>query len=380
MKLEPPTLVQDSAHWQDCLETLRQQRQLAVDTESNSLFAYREQVCLIQISIPGRDYIIDPLSLPNLKGLGDLMADPAIEKIFHAAEYDLLTMKRDFGFYFENVFDTMLAARILGWKKIGLGSILKKEFGVQVNKRFQRANWGRRPLSAEQIAYARQDTHYLIDLRDRLEQELVAAGRLVEAQESFAQIVTVSPSPRVFDPDDFWQLLNGRCQFTPQQHAVLRELVIFREREAQRRDRPPFKVFSNRTLLELAEALPHFPDEFQGIYGLTPRVVNRYGRRLIQTIKKGLRADPPDLPAPHNRPSEPVLARYGVLHTWRKERAARRGVESDVIISKKALWELANQDPKNQDGLTEIKSLGAWQRKKYGPEILKALRQLRSKE
>jgi len=274
----------------------------------------------------------------------------------------------------------MLAARILGWKGIGLASILKQEYGIQADKRFQRANWGRRPLTSEQIAYARQDTYYLIDLRGRLEQELVAAGRLAEAKESFAQIVTVTPSRRTFKPDDFWQLLNGRYQFTPQQHAVLRELYIFRERESQRRDRPPLKVFNNRTLLELAEALPHYVDEFQGIHGLTPRVVSRYGRRLIQIIIKGLRAQPPELPSPQIRPSNTVLARFEVLRTWRKKRAAHRGVESGVIISKKALWELANRDPKTDDELAEIKALGPWQRNKYGQEVLEILRQCRRRK
>jgi len=379
VKLPPPVLVQTPAAWQRCLAELRPQAQLAVDTESNSLYAYRERVCLIQISIPSRDYIVDPLSLPNLDGLGELMADPAVEKIFHAAEYDLLCLKRDFDYTFDNLFDTMLAARILGWDQIGLGSIIKQEFGVQVNKHYQRANWGHRPLSPEQIAYARQDTCYLSSIRDRLERELEAAGRMAEARESFAHIAAVTPTPRAFNPDDFWRLVNGRYQLGPQQHAVLRELYIFREREAQRRNWPPFKIFGNRTLIELAEVLPHYPDEFQGIHGLTPRVINRYGKKLIRTIKRGLRAQPPQPPPQQARPPEPVLVRFDVLRTWRKQRAAQRGVESDVIVGKKTLWELAYQDPKTADDLTTIKALGNWQRNEYGREILNVLNQTRPK-
>ena len=146
MSLPPPVLVQTPTLWQKCLTSLRQHKQLAIDTESNSLYAYREQVCLIQISVPGYDYIVDPLALPSIDELGELMADPSVEKIFHAAEYDLLCLKRDFGYSFSNLFDTMLAARILGRKKVGLAAVLNQEFGIQVNKRYQRANWGRRPL------------------------------------------------------------------------------------------------------------------------------------------------------------------------------------------------------------------------------------------
>jgi ribonuclease D len=350
---------------------------LAIDTEANSLYAYREQVCLIQISISGRDYIIDPLALPTLDGLGELMADPAVEKIFHAAEYDLLGLKRDFGYTFTHLFDTMLAARILGWKKVGLASILKREFGVQVNKRYQRANWGRRPLSPEQIVYARQDTHYLIPIRDKLERELKEADRVTEAVESFSQIAAVTPTSRTFDPDSFWQLLNGRYQLVPQQQAVLRELYLFREREAQRRNLPPFKIMSNLTLIELAEALPHYLDEFQGIHGLTPRVINRYGKKLINAIRKGLRAKPPEPPPQQARPPESVLVRFDALHTWRKKRAAQRSVESDVIVSKKALWELAYRNPKTVADLANIKLLGDWQRNEYGQELLEILSQAR---
>jgi ribonuclease D len=377
-ELPPPVLVQTPAAWQDCLATLRQQSTLAVDTESNSLYAYHEQVCLIQISTHDKDFVIDPLALGELDGLGELMADLKVEKIFHAAEYDLLSMKRDFGYAFSNLFDTMLAARILGWEKVGLASILMKEYGLKVNKRYQRANWGRRPLSPDQIAYARQDTHYLIPIRRKLQRELEKAGRLKEARESFAQIATVAPSPHCFDPSDFWHLLNGRYQLVPQQHAVLRELYVFREREAQRRNLPPFKILSNRTLVELAEDLPHYPDEFQGIHGLSPRAINRYGKRLIQVIKKGMRAKPPDPPKQQARPPEAILIRYDALHKWRKQRAAQRGVESDVIVSKKALWEIARRDPKTNSDLNDIQGLGDWQRERYGREMLTILGQIRS--
>lgn len=379
MKLPPPVLVQTHAAWQDCLAQLRRSGSLAVDTESNSLHAYREQVCLIQVSTLDQDYIIDPLNLPDLDGLGELMADPTVEKVFHAAEYDLLCLKRDFAYTFANLFDTMLASRILGWSKNGLAAILAQVFGVRVDKRYQRANWARRPLPPEQIAYAQTDTHYLLPLRDKLAVDLEAAGWAAAARESFARMAKVTPSPRTSDPNGFWRLLNGRPQLTPQQHAVLRELYFFREREAQRRDLPPFKILGNQTLVELTEALPHYPDEMQGIHGLTPRVASRYASKLIRAIKRGMRAEHPEPPPRRARPSSVQLARFDALRTWRRERATGRGVESDIIASKKALWELAQRIPRTTAELESIKSLDDWQRNEYGLELIELLNQTKER-
>ena len=392
VKLAPPILVETPQAWQECLARLLEQDRVAVDMESNGLYAYQEQVCLIQISIPNdqsrpvaprpaalqvTDYIVDPLRVRDLDGLGRLMADPKIEKVFHAAEYDILSIKRDFGCEFHNLFDTMLAARILGWQHLGLASVLEQEYGVELDKRFQRANWGRRPLLPAQISYARLDTHFLLTLRDRLEEELQAKGRLHEARESFARLTTVTPTCRPFDPDDFRQLLNGRRQLSPQQNAVLRQLTIFRDQEAQRRNRPAFKVFGNQTLIELAEALPHYPDELQGIHGMSAGQIRRYGRQLIEVIRQGLRAKPPAPPPKQCRPPEAVIDRYDALHNWRKERARLRGVESDVICAKDALWELAHKCPKTAQELRAIDSLADWQRDRYGSEILGIIEETR---
>ena len=158
---------------------------VAVDTESNSLYAYQERVCLIQFSIPNQDYLVDPLALEDLSALAPLFNSSKIEKIFHAAEYDIIMLDQDFGFDFENLFDTMVAARILGWKAVGLGSILKDQFGIEVEKKYQRANWGKRPLSKDMLVYAQLDTHYLISLRERIKSDLENIGRWPLAKEDF---------------------------------------------------------------------------------------------------------------------------------------------------------------------------------------------------
>ncbi len=163
--LPSPTFINKQPVFEELMGHLQNEKTLAVDTEANSLFAYQEQVCLIQISTETKDYIIDPLPLKDLAPLGRIFKNPAIEKVFHASEYDILIMHDDFDFEFSNLFDTMLAAQILGRKKLGLDSLLEQIVGIKVNKKYQRADWGKRPLSNDMLQYAQMDTHYLIKIR-----------------------------------------------------------------------------------------------------------------------------------------------------------------------------------------------------------------------
>jgi len=181
-RLPPPKLITKAGDLQQLVDKLALESIIAVDTESNSLFAYQEQVCLIQFSTQQYDYLVDPLALDDISSLEPIFSSPEIEVIFHAAEYDLLCLKRDFGFTFTNLFDTMVAARTLGQEAVGLGSLLKAKFGVAVEKKYQRANWGQRPLPEDMLQYAQLDTHYLIALRDILKQELITNGRYALAE------------------------------------------------------------------------------------------------------------------------------------------------------------------------------------------------------
>ncbi|MGH2520871.1 MAG: ribonuclease D, partial [Anaerolineales bacterium] len=267
--LPPPVLIANERGLATLARDLASEPAAAVDTESNSLYAYRERVCLIQFSLPGRDYIVDPLALADLSPLAPLFANPRQQKIFHAAEYDLIGLKRDFGFTVENIFDTMVAARTLGWPQMGLAAILETHFGVRMNKRFQRANWGERPLTPALLDYARLDTHHLIALRDKLLAALTAAGRFEEAEEEFARLARVAGDSAGPAPQGFWRLAGAR-DLTPLQAGVLRELHLYRERQAERLDRPPFKIMSDQTLLEVARRGPRQPSDLNGIAGMTP--------------------------------------------------------------------------------------------------------------
>ena len=371
--LPPYHFIATTEQWATCLKALRQEPRLGIDLEANSLFAYHERVCLIQISTPQADFIIDPGTIADLSGLGEIVVNPQVEKIFHAAEYDLILMKRHYGWELNNLFDTMWAVRVLGHKQMGLANLLQNYFGVQQNKKHQRANWCARPLTREQLAYAQIDSHYLLALRDKLEQELRQKGRLDEALEIFAEHSRVKAPPIVFDPDSFWSI-NGARDLSPRQQAVLKALHLFRHEEAERTDKPPYRIFADRTAVELAELLPDSVDEMVQVYGMSPGQVGRYGRRLLQVIREGRKATPPRPPIRSDRLPEDVVARYDRLHLWRKERAIRRGVESDVVLSREAMWALAEARPQSWDALAQITEIGPIRRQMYGAELLQILK------
>jgi ribonuclease D len=373
----PPPLVVDTV---EALERLFRELagapRLAVDTESNSLYAYRERVCLIQLSTETQDYLVDPESVKEAEEfgrLGDVFADPAVEKVLHAAEYDVMSLHRDFGFVFTNLFDTMVAARILGWEHFGLGSILEERYAVRVNKRHQRANWGRRPLPDHLLRYAQIDTHYLLPLRDELHDLLEAGGHLEEAGELFDEVQRARWYRPDFDPEGFWAI-NGARDLNRKGVAVLQELYLYRELQARRRDLPIFKILSDRTLAVLAKYQPANYHALYRIEALSPIQIRRHGRGILRAIRNGKEAPPPPPPKRHRRyPREDAIRRSEALHTWRKERAAKRGVPSDIVMPKDALKMLARKAPHTLGELSELNVLGPWRLKTYGAEVLRVI-------
>ncbi|MGC9400452.1 MAG: ribonuclease D [Anaerolineae bacterium] len=350
---------------------LLQAPRVAVDTESNSLHAYREQVCLIQFSIPEGDYLVDPLALDDLSPLAPFFASPEIEKVFHAADYDLIVLQRDFDFTCGKLFDTMWAGRVLGWAHVGLADVLKAHFDVHLNKKYQRHDWGRRPLSRKALAYARMDTHYLLPLRDLQEAELRAAGHWEEAQEIFDYLRTHVPQPSPPNPKaDFWQL-KGLHKLNVREKCVLYRLHLWRERTAQKLDRPPFKVIDRRRLLSLARVHPR---SYKGLRaaGLTKYQTRRFGKGILKALHAQAQALPPMPPESPPPPAE-VQDRYDALHAWRKEVARARGVDSDVILPNATLWALAWDPPTTEAALLEVPGIGPWRQQAYGTDLLALL-------
>jgi len=270
----------------------------------------------------------------------------------------------------------MVAARALGEDGTGLGALLHKELGLELDKRFQRANWGIRPLPADQLEYARLDTHHLLALRTRLEPRLREAGLWEEVQEDFQRVAERSiPAPEAPREAGLWKV-KGVFDLTRSERAVLLPLHLFREAEAERLDRPPFKILSDETLVAIARANPAGLAELSDVPGLSPANVQRWGTAIMEAVQRASTAKLP-APPPREAPSEIVRARHEALRKWRKQRAAERGVESDVILNREAMWQIAQRAPGTMSALQAIPGLDPHRLTKYGQEILQVLTQAR---
>ncbi len=383
--LGAPILINNQAGFTQMLAHLRTQPLLALDTESNSLYRYYPKVCLIQLTAPVDahqveptamvDYLLDPLAIKNISALAPLLSDPATTVIMHAAENDIIILQRDFNFQFGNVFDTQLAARILGWKQVGLAAILQEQFGVASDKNMQRTDWGQRPLNQKQTTYAQIDTHFLPALRLRLIAQLQQADRWEEAQEAFALLRDVSyhePATRTF-----WQMKHTR-DVPDAALNVLEALWQWREAEAQRRDWPPFKIMTDAQLAQLATVQPTTEESISKLSGFGPKIAKQYGKALLTTIQQGQQQPMPAPPETTLRPeqlaSKAVLNRFEALRHWRTDVAEKRGVQPDIVFTNTTLLAIAQMEPKAVEELRAIAEIGPWKARTYGPAILATLR------
>jgi len=339
---------------------------LAVDTESNSLYAYQEQVCLIQCSTEVDDYLIDGMAGLDLSALGVIFADDRVQKIFHAAEYDIICLRRDYGFSFVNLFDTMQAARILGFQQLGLSAMLEGQFRLQPVKSFQKANWGKRPLSDEMKKYARVDTHYLITLRERLALQLEKNGLMALADEDFQRLCASENNQH--DLSSYTQI-RGYHKLSPRELAVLDALCDYRDQKAKQLDRPHFKVIGSRALLSIAQAVPENTAELGRVKDLSPRLANRFGKALLAAVQKGKKA-PPIFPEKHTRPSNAYIKRIDTLKDWRKKKGSQMGVQSDIVLPRDILEEIAGRNPHTMEDLKDLMADVPWRYNHFGQHIL----------
>jgi len=366
-----PTLVTAREHLEEIVADWAGVPRLALDIESNGFYAYREKVCLLQMSSPTEDFVIDPLAVTDLSSLAPLMADPKIEKLFHAGEYDVLCLKRDHGFTFANVFDTMIASRMLGVKELGLAALIEKQFGHKLSKKLQRADWGKRPLTREQVRYAQLDTHFLMRLADELKEKLRLKGRLEDAAEAFRELTEIEPVIKVFDPEGYWRLV-ARQKLSGPQIACLKEIYLFREEQAESRDRALFRVMADDLMMRVAAAVPKSMQELAAVRGMTPYLMQKFAHALLKAVQRGLEAEPPEQePRQRHRRDMRELKVFEALRQWRKGQAETEGVEPVVILSSAVLREIADMAIHNETD--PLKDLSELKRRRYGEAIEKVL-------
>ena len=329
---------------------------MALDTEADSLHAYPEKLCLMQLSMADADLIVDPLAAVDLMPVCDVLRQH--ELIMHGADYDLRLLRKRFGFVPGAVFDTMIAARLLGCREFGLGSLVHRYLGVTLEKGAQKANWGRRPLTPRMEVYARNDTHYLKPLTDLLRQELEHKGRLGWHQQSCARLITECAQFKPVDPDMMWRV-KGSHQLGPRGLAVLRELWHWREKEAVKFNRPPHFVLPSETLVDLAEAAA----ESGPLHEMLPRhLTMRRADEIMEAITKGLaaRKPPGQIRTLHYRQTETEKRRMHDLERRRDQRAHEFGIDPTIIASRAMLVLLAKDWEQHQHELMP------WQRELLG--------------
>jgi ribonuclease D len=365
----PLTIIVDTS---DCLAEMARQLRTAnaigVDTESDSFHSYREKICLVQVSTADEDYVVDPLALPRLAPLEETFADPAVVKVFHAAENDVAALRRDFAFDTHGIFDTMAAARILGLPRFGLGDLLREHFNVESDKRLQKFEWGRRPLPSRALDYAATDSRHLLPLRQILLRSLREADRIEEAEDEFQRLESATSRERAFDPEG-WRRVKGAHALGPSQRGVLRELYRWRDDQAARLDRPPFRVAPDAALIAVAAQQPSDPAELKKVVGLPGSIAERHTSALLGLVQAGLNAPaPPALRGP--RRDEAIEARFEALRTWRRARAAERAVAPDVIVPNAVLRSVAEARPKTLEDLESLGLVGPWKLSAYGAELI----------
>ena len=371
-EMPAPLVVENEESFAHMCADLAAQPAIAVDTESNSLHAYQERVCLIQISTRAQDYLVDTLALDSLDLLGEVFANPAIQKVFHAGDYDLTCLKRDYAFTFTNYFDTSIAAAAVGEENLGLSTLLTKYFGFSVDKRYQRANWGKRPLDPEMLRYAQSDSHFLLPLRDRLLPRLEATGRLNLVLEDCAALAQQTP-PMKNHSEDVWRVkgING---MKPRALSLLQQLNHLREELARKQDVPLFKVMSDAALVEIATTQPKHIQELDLLPSLSKSQVRRYGKQIMQTVADW-RKSSDKLTRPRAQYlDESIQRRRELLGDWRKQMAQKEKVSSSVILPKDLLENIAAQPIKSKAELEQAMQASPTRFEVYGEELLEILR------
>ncbi|HEY0996830.1 MAG TPA: ribonuclease D [Gemmatimonadaceae bacterium] len=357
------------------LDSIAHVDMLALDTEGASYHRFVDRIYLLQLSTREQSAILDPLPIGTPQGLGRLLESPDVEVIFHDADYDLRLLQQDYGWVTRNIFDTRIAAQLLGLKAFGLAALLERYFDVKLDKKHQRADWSMRPLTQDMLDYAAQDTLYLCELRDRLKGELERAGRWHWAQEEFRLLEGTRWAAE--DPAMGFMRMKGARDLNRRELAVLRELVPWRDQIASRSDKATFRVIGNEQLLAIAKEQPTTKAELGRIKGVPRGVIERNGDDLLAAVARGVAVPESELPrfprAPRWDRDPDFDARASALKTVRDAAAQRLELDPGVLGARDRLEAVARKNPATMEELLEVKELRRWQVEVMGEDFLRAL-------
>jgi ribonuclease D len=352
--------------------------ELAIDTEGASFHRFVDRIYLIQLSTRQQTAILDPLAVSSqtLAPLGVLLESPKVEIVLHDADYDLRLIHQDYGWHVRRIFDTRVAAQLLGLRAFGLAALLERYFGVRLDKKHQRADWSMRPLLPDMLDYAALDTMHLLELRDRMREELERKGRLAWASEEFERLEGTKWDAE--DPAATFLRVKGARDLSRRELAVLRELVPWRDRVAKEMDRATFRVIGNEQLLEIARRQPGTRNELAEIRGVSRGIQENRAAELLAAVRRGLDVQEADLPkfpkAPRWDRDPQFDAKVNALKTVRDEASQRLDLDPGVLASRERLEAVARRSPRSLEELGEIPELRKWQIEVLGEGFVQALR------
>ena len=357
------------------LKSLRGADALAVDLEADSMFHFKEKVCLIQIASLRHLFIVDPIQVKDLSALKPLFGNPRIKKVFHGSDYDVRSLFRDFDIVIHNLFDTELASRFLGFQHSGLDAMLQTFFNVKLEKKYQKKDWSMRPLPEAMITYAAKDVHHLLPLAKLLEEDLSQKNRLAWVEEECELLSKVRPNATNAEP--LFLSFKGAGRQPPEDLAVLEALLIWRKRAAQKKDLPLFKIVGNNALLTLVRTKPQTRESLEASRALSAKQTGMYGRQLLDAISKGLKAPGDCLPVyPRTRAArlpESKIRLAKKLKNWKETKAVDLAIDPALVLNKSQTMDIARTSPTAIHDLDGIASLKSWQIREFGEEIVRCI-------
>lgn len=369
-------LIADPDGFQDLMGKLAQAPCIALDTEASSFHRYHERIGLIQLSDRSSTWLVDPLALHDVGALGPVLASDQNEIVVHDADFDLRLLKRMYGFRVHHVFDTLIAAELVNEPELGLASLMKKHFNIQLDKRFQKADWCKRPLSKEMLAYAAMDTRHLIALRDKLAAQLVAKGRWEWAQEEFGLLTDV-PFLAKEDATPAFLRMKGAKALRPRELAVLKALHAWRASVASQLDRAAFMVLGNDVLLALSREPVSTLAELARVKGVGASAIEKYGNDILEALQAGISTPKelwPRLERPKRYPRDPQLEeRVKRLKAARDRMALEQDLRPGIVAANQLLMDIARAAPPTTDALQAVPGIRRYQAREFGPALLEVL-------
>jgi len=358
------------------VQRLETEKTMAVDLEADSMYHYREKVCLLQISTQRFNAVIDPLAVADISLLAPLFRDNSVKKIFHGADYDIRSLHRDFKLEINNLFDTQLASMFAGSRQTGLSAVVKKYFNTNLEKKYQKKDWSERPLPKNMMCYAASDTIHLIPLAEILTRELQNKGRLLWVLEECQYLSKVRHPPVNNAP--LFIKFKGAGRLNSQRLNILEALLQLRDRIAARKNRPVFKVFNNHAIMEIVHTQPASRSQLIKMNVISSKQISMYAQAIIKTVKSAIQTPPqkrPTFPFKKTSPISPrTHQRIDALKLWRDQKAQQLDLDASLICTKSLMTAIAKKIIRTPLDLHTIDQMHKWRVDAFGDDIFEILK------